>query len=119
MTFIELLITITVLGAAIAGTLMLLVSSMTSSQLAWDTTVATTHAEHVLEEMVDRQSMFDIIITKWDKWFKKENIVLLPDEVIEVTYADKNANPLEVRVNVSWKRKKRINNVELMTRLAK
>jgi len=119
LTFIEILVTVMILAGAIGGTLMLLSASMFSSQYAWDTTVATSHAQHILEEMQLRESSLDIVYTNWDQWLKEDEMDLLPQEEIVVDIVDENSVPLDITVNVNWKRSKRKGTVALTTQMSK
>ena len=118
-TLVELLIAVLVLAGAISGALLLFSASMVSSEFAWDTTVATSHAEHVLEEMQSRDTLSSILGVDWRAWTVGQGLNTLPQETVEVVFADKNSNPLDVQVNVDWVRKSRVNNITLKTKIAK
>jgi len=118
-TLVELLIAVLVLAGAISGILMLFTTSMISSQQAWDTTVATFHGEHVLEEMQARDSLDSILTVNWRRWVEEQKLNTLPDEVIEVTFADPDNDPLDIQVQVDWVRKSRVRNVTLNTKMTK
>jgi len=118
-TLVELLIAVLILAGAIGGALMLYTTSMISSQQAWDTTVAVSHGEHVLEEMQARDSLDSILTVNWKSWVREQKLNTLPDEVIEVTFADPDNDPLDVQVQVDWVRKARAQNVMLKTKITK
>jgi len=118
-TLVELLIAVFILAGAISGILMLFTTSMISSQQAWDTTVATFHGEHVLEEMQARDSLDSILTVDWRRWVEEQRLNTLPDEVIEVTFADPDNDPLDIQVQVDWVRKSRVHNITLNTRMTK
>lgn len=118
-TFVELLIAVFILAGAISGALLLYTTSMISSQQAWDTTVATTHGEHVLEEMQARDSLVSILAVNWRDWVREQRLSTLPDEVIKVTFTDPGGDPLDVQVQVSWIRRSRARNVTLKTKITK
>lgn len=118
-TLVELLIAVMVLAGAISGVLLLFSASMASSDLAWDTTVATSHAEYVLEEMQSRDSLPSIIDSDWKAWTAGQGLNTLPQETVEVVFADKSSDPLDVQVNVDWVRKSRASNVTLKTKITK
>lgn len=118
-TLVELLIAVLILAGAIGGVLMLYTTSMLSSQQAWDTTVATTHGEHVLEEMQARDSLVSILAVNWRDWVREQRLSTLPDEVIKVTFADPGSDPLDVLVQVNWIRKSRVRNITLKTKITK
>jgi Tfp pilus assembly protein PilV len=118
-TLLELLIAAYILIIGISSTLLLNVNAMTSSQFAWDLTVATTHAEHVLEEMQVKFTLADIMATDWAAWAEQQKLNTLPGETITVKVADPDADPLEVEVEVQWQRKLKKSNIALKTRLTK
>lgn len=118
-TFVELLIAVFILAGAISGVLLLYTTSMISSQQAWDTTVATTHGEHVLEEMQARESLVSILNVNWRDWVQEQRLSTLPNEVIKVTFADSGSDPLDVQVQVNWIRRSRARNVTLKTKITK
>ncbi len=118
-TLVELLIAVFILVGAISGILMLFTTSMLSSQQAWDTTVATFHGEHVLEEMQARDSLNSILAVDWKRWVEEQRLNTLPDEVIEVTFADPDNDPLDIQVQVDWVRKSRVRNITINTKMTK
>ncbi len=118
-TFVELLLSVLILAGAIGGALLLYTSSMISSQQAWDTTVATSHAEYVLEDMQTRDSISNILAVDWESWVVKQRLNTLPSEAIEVTFVDPESDPLDVQVTVDWIRKLRVNRITLKTRITK
>jgi len=118
-TLVELLIAVLVLAGAISGILMLFTTSMISSQQAWDTTVATSHGEHVLEEMQARDSLDSILTVNWRRWVEEQRLNTLPNEVIEVTFADPESDPLDIQVQVDWVRKSRMRNITFNTKMTK
>jgi len=118
-TLVELLIAVFILAGAISGVLLLYTTSMISSQLAWDTTVATIHGEHVLEEMQSRDSLDSILTNNWESWVEEQRLNTLPEEIIEVTFADPNIDPLDIQVQVDWVRKSRLHNITINTKMTK
>ena len=118
-TLVELLIAVFILSGAISGVLLLYTTSIVSSQQAWDTTVATSHGEHVLEEMLARDTLDSVLAVNWEGWVVGQRLNSLPDEVIKVTFADPDSDPLEVEVRIDWLRKSRIHNVTLNSKITK
>ncbi len=118
-TLVEVLLAVFILSVGISGILLLFVNSMTSSELAWDMTVATTHAEDVLEEMQARKTIADITSMDWTGWVEQQGIKTLPEENIQVMFPETMSNPVAVFVDVSWKRKQREHNVSLKTKFVK
>ncbi len=118
-TFVELLIAVLILSITIGGVLLLYVTSMISSQLAWDTTVATSHAEYVLEEAQRSDSIGSILVMNWEGWADAQGLNTLPDETIDIIFAEPGSNLLDMEVTVNWTRKMREHGVTLVTKVAK
>lgn len=118
-TFIELLLAVFILSVGISAVLMLYASSMLSAAAAWDMTVATSNAEHMLEEMQTRDSLADIVNTDWPRWAQDHGLNALPKEAFSVAFADPSGDPLNIQITVSWEKKLRTNQIILKTRLTK
>ena len=118
-TLVELLIAVFILAVTISGVLLLYVTSMASSQLAWDTTTATTHAEYILEEAQRLDSIGEILGLNWKAWAKAQGLTTLPEERIDIVFSEPESNLLGMQVRVSWNRKLRPHQVTLRTKVAK
>jgi Tfp pilus assembly protein PilV len=118
-TLLELLIAAYILIIGISSTLLLNVNAMTSSQYSWDLTVATTHAEHILEEMQLKGSLPEITGMDWNAWAAQQKLSTLPGEKIEVRFDNAEADPLDIEVTVEWQRKLRKNNIAFKTKMTK
>lgn len=118
-TLVELLVTVYVLVIGICGILALLVNSMLSTQIAWDTTTATSHAQYILEEMESINTLSGIESTDWVLWAQKQNLNTLPQETFQVTYPNPLIDPLEIQVLDQWQREGRTNSITLRTKLTK
>jgi len=118
-TFIELLLAVFILSVGISAVLMLYTGSMLSAAAAWDMTVATSNAEHMLEEMQARDSLADIVNTDWPRWAQDQGLNALPKETFGVAFADPKSDPLNIQITVSWQRQLRTNQIILKTRLTK
>lgn len=118
-TLVELLIAVLILAVTIGGVLLLYVTSMMSSQLAWDKTTAVTHAEYVLEEAQRSDSIGAILVMDWESWADMQGLNTLPEENIDIVFSEPSTNLLEMQVTVNWTRKLRENNVTLITKIAK
>jgi prepilin-type N-terminal cleavage/methylation domain-containing protein len=118
-TIVEVLLVIFILSVGISGTLLLFVNTMLSSEYAWDVTLATTHAESVLEEMQSKDTLPEIVSVDWNQWVQKNSPNLLPEQILNVTYVNPDADPLEILVDVQWKKKNRLFNVDLAAKLTK
>lgn len=118
-TFIELLLAVFILSVGISAVLILYTSSMLSAANAWDMTVATSNAEHMLEEMQTRGSLADIVNTDWALWAADHGLNTLPAEAFSVAFADPANDPLNIQITVSWQRQLRTNQIILKTRLTK
>jgi Tfp pilus assembly protein PilV len=116
-TLVELLVAAYILLIGICGILALFANTMISSQSAWDMTVATSHAEHVLEEMQTKISLTEIQSIDWDEWAKK--LTTLSQEKIAITFEDPTSDPLDIKVTNTWQSKLRTNTVTLRTKLTK
>jgi prepilin-type N-terminal cleavage/methylation domain-containing protein len=118
-TLVEVMIAAYILLIGICGTLLFYVNSLNSSQFAWDSTVATTHAQYILEEMQNETDLSSIISTDWDAWAKTQNLNTLPGESFQVLYADPSANPLAIQIIDQWQRKNSPNKISLATILTR
>ena len=118
-TFVELLITVFVFTGAILGALMFFVNAMIASQYAKDLTVVTSHAEYVMEEMESRSTLANITGTNWVAWYASQGVANLPGEVINVTFTNTSADPLDISVNLRWSTRKRALNETFATRMTK
>jgi prepilin-type N-terminal cleavage/methylation domain-containing protein len=118
-TLLELLIAAYILTIGISSTLLLNVNAMTSSQYAWDLTVATSHAEHIFEEMQVKENLADITATDWTAWAAKQQILTLPGEKIDVQYEDPTGDPLNIKLSLAWQRNLRKSDITLITGLTK
>ena len=118
-TLVELLLAVMILAGAIAGALLLFTSSMISSDQAWDTTIATSHGEHILEAMQALDSLEAIVAMNWQDWIARQKLNTLPEEAIDIIFSDPDSNLLGIRINVHWTRKSRANQIVLQTKLTK
>ncbi len=118
-TFIEVLLAVFILSVGISAVLMLYTSSMLSAATAWDMTVATSNAEHMLEEMQARESLSDIVNTDWAHWAQDQGLNTLPKETFSVAFADPAGDPLNIQITVNWERKLKTNQIVLKTSLTK
>lgn len=82
-------------------------------------TVATSNAEHMLEEMQARSSLAGIVNTDWPLWAQDHGLNTLPAEVFSIDFADPASDPLNIQITVSWQRQLRTNQIILKTRLTK
>lgn len=119
MSLAELLVTVFILSVGILSSLMFFVTAMTSTELARDTTTATTHGEYIMEEMKTRSTLSNITATNWSTWIQAEGASTLPAESVSVTYTNSTADPLEIFVAVSWTKKNRTSSVNLTTKMTK
>jgi len=118
-TLVELLLAVFILTGAIGGALLLYVTSMVSLQLAWDSTVATSHAEHILEEAQLKDSFESIQTFDWTSWAQAQGMDVLPSESINVVLTNLAENPLDIEVTVAWIRKSRTHEMSLQTKIAR
>jgi len=118
-TLVEVLLAVLILAGTIGGVLLLYVASMASSELAWDTTVATFHAEHVLEHTQALDTVEDIRTLDWKSWTNSQGLNTLPNETIDIVFSDSAINLLVIHVTVNWVRKLREQHISLKTKIAK
>ncbi len=118
-TLVEVLVCAYILLIGICGILLLYVNLMQATQSSWETTVAVSHAENVLEEMQNTQTLPDIIATDWDKWAKDKGLKTLPREKVLVVYANQMVDPLDIKVQVQWQSRAGANSITLETGLTK
>lgn len=118
-TLIEVLVAAFVLLVGICSMLSLFTYSMASAESGWDRTLATSHAEAILEAMQAKSTLADIVLTDWEEWAEEQHLRILPQERFKVTYANPNNNPLSIQVLVQWERRLRTNNISLETQLTK
>ncbi len=118
-TLIELLCAVFILSFGIAAILQLFSKSILSSNAAWDLTVASSHAEIVLEEMQSRKTIDDIVNEDWTSWSRTQGLISLPKENIVVKIDDLQLNPLPVNVIVAWDRNRRGQQIQFQSRFTK
>jgi prepilin-type N-terminal cleavage/methylation domain-containing protein len=118
-TLVELLLAVFILSVSIAGVLLLFTQSILSTEYAWDKTVATSHAEGVLEQMQLRETLSEIAVADWVGWAEQQGFNTLPNETIQIVFANAKADPLDIQVTVNWVRKQRNSQVTLRTQMTK
>lgn len=104
MTLVEILVAVFILTVGILGSLLFFARAMTSVSTAKDLTLATAHAESLLEEMRGRSTLINIQQTDWSRWAEAQGFNALPQEKVEVHYDNPGGNPLKVKTKVSWQR---------------
>lgn len=114
-TLVELLIASFLLLTGFCGLLTVFINSMHSTENSWEVTLATTHAQSILEEMQNRKTTVDIKSSDWNVWLTQQAMTQLPNERVEVTYKNPHANPLDITVKVLWQSKSPINDITLET----
>lgn len=119
LTLAEVLISVFILSAGIAGVMLFFTHTMTSVEFAGDVVSAAAHAQSVLEEMQSRDSLLEITSTDWNQWAQKEGLPTLPNEKIDIALANTLINPLDVQVTVHWNRRTRPLNISLNAKIAK
>jgi prepilin-type N-terminal cleavage/methylation domain-containing protein len=119
LTLVEILVAVFILTVGILSCFLYFSGAMNSTGMARDLTIATTHAEYVLEDMRARATLAEITAEDWSQWAKSTKLNVLPQETIKVTFADLGADPLPTSVTVQWIRKGRSHSVNLQTELTK
>lgn len=118
-TLVELMTAAYILLVGICGILLLLVNAMSSTEIAKNVTIATSHAEYVLEAMQNEKSLADITAKDWGEWAGQQKFDLLPEESFDISFEDPAKDPLEIEVTVEWMYKGGTQNTTLRTVLTK
>jgi Tfp pilus assembly protein PilV len=118
-TLVEILVTVLILTIGILSCLLYFSTAMNSTETARDMTVATTHAEYILEEMRSRVTLSEITDVNWTLWAVADGLNTLPRETVSVVYVNPTADPLNITVSVNWSRRTRANSISLQTELTK
>ena len=119
LTLPELLLAVFILSVGIVSTLLFFSNAMISTEYARDITVATSHAEYILEETQTRDSLINITLTDWASWAQNEGLNSLPHETFNVSFTNMLISPIDIETTVSWMRRARTYNVTLTTKLAR
>ncbi len=114
-TLVELLIASFLLLTGFCGLLTVFINSIHSTENSWEVTLATTHAQSILEEMQNQKTTFDIKSSDWNAWLTQQAMTQLSNERVEVSYKNPQANPLDITVKVVWQTKSPINEITLET----
>ena len=118
-TLVELLVSAYILLIGICGILSLFGNLMISTESAWETTVATSHAQYILEEMQNKKTLADIELIDWKKWVQDQNLTTLPQEELNVIFPAPASDPLEIQVIDQWQKNSRVSTINLRTQLTK
>ena len=118
-TLIELLLAVFILSTGIVGTLSFFVNAMQSTEYARNMTVATSHAEYILEEMQTLESLSDVKNRDWAVWAKQQGLITLPNETVRVDITNSLHNLLDIQATVSWTKNLRVNKIVLKTQLTR
>ena len=119
LTLVELLMAIFVLVVGIMSALLFFSQSMIVTDFAGDITVASAHAEYIMEEIKSRKTLMNVTGTNWESWAAEQGLNTLPQETFQVSFGNVLDNPLDVETTVSWMRSSRVNKVSLVTKIAK
>ena len=119
LTLVELIVTMFVLSVTLSSVLMFFTNARLAQQYAKDSTVAVSHAEHMMEEMRARTTLANITATNWPSWASSQNLNTLPSESMTIAYTNSASDPLEITVSVNWARNARSFAYSLLTRMTK
>lgn len=120
LTLVEVLVAAFILVVGILSVFLFFTNAMKATQYAQDLTLATSHAENVLEEMKIKSTLAEITGENWTTWAQSQGFNTLPSESTSVSYpAGDSADPLDIQVTVSWTRDGRSNNIVLRTHMTK
>ncbi|MFH1360812.1 MAG: prepilin-type N-terminal cleavage/methylation domain-containing protein [Candidatus Omnitrophota bacterium] len=117
MTLAELLVAMFVIVLGMLSALLFFTNSIKAGEYARDITLATTHAEYILEEM--RTTSYSDLVNGdyWSGWVQSEGLNTLPSESV-VILVNAEDDPLAIETTVSWTRDGRTGNVGLTTQIA-
>ena len=133
-TIVEVLISAFVLSIGITGSLAYFTTAQAATQVSRHKTVATAHAEYVLEEMSALAALTDITQCAieeetcevepyelyWDAFVAAQNLDSLLNEDINVNLGgDLRADPLPITITVSWDVGASTRSISLTTELTK
>ena len=138
-TLSELLLVVGIMALVFSAIILMLISCFLLNEANRNLTIATTHAQHVMEEIKDSASTvagFDGLTTQiaagaWDfttqfaagvwNWtsatINTQDLTALPSEAITTT-ASGTADKVAVNVMVSWQDRRRSRNMSLETLIA-
>lgn len=122
-TLLELMIGAAVLILALVGLIAAYIGCFSLNESARNLTIATNHAQCVMEEIRDRNLTFNIIQQNWTTWAALNppsggGCNSLDNEIITVNYpSGTSANPLQILVTVNWTEKSRQKSTQLVTLL--
>lgn len=123
MSFVEILVSLFIVTFGIMSSLLYMTTAKAATELAQDKTIATTHAELLLEEMKARTTLASITGTNWETFWQTfvaaNSVTVLPGETLAVTYTNAAADPLAITIVANWTRKSRTYSISLLTELTK
>ena len=119
MTLAEVLMATFILTAAIGGTLLFFSQAMISAELSRDVTLATSHAEYILEEMQQSNTLEEIVTKDWNQFAVEKGLNTLSGETVAVRFMNEFSNPVDVQVTVGWMKGERASKVALDTKITK
>ena len=108
-----------ILTAAIGGTLLFFSQAMISAELSRDVTLATSHAEYILEEMQQSNALEEIVTKDWNQFAVEKGLNTLSGETVAVRFTNEFSNPVDVQVTVGWMKGERASKVTLDTKITK
>ena len=118
-TLVELLIAVFILAVGIMSSLLFFSHAMIMAEFSGDMTIASSHAEYLMEEMKSRKSLDNIVFSDWQAWAMEQGLNTLPEETFQVSFNEALTDPLYVETTVSWMRKSRPNKITFITRMTK
>ncbi len=110
-TFIELMISLTILAIVILGILSGYVGCLKINEMSKSTTIATLDARRIISQMrsLAVDSLADVTAEDWTTWGANNGCANLDSEQVVVTYIDRDGSgdaldddPLEVTVTINW-----------------
>lgn len=118
-TLVEVLISVFLLAVGAMASLLFISKAISATVLSSDLTIATTHAEYVLEEMNQKTTLAAIQAVNWTSWAQTQGLMNIPSEVVTVSYNNVGGAVLWVTVDVAWNRDGRTNHMVAEARIYK
>lgn len=122
-TLLELMIGAAVLIIALVGLIAAYIGCFALNESAKNLTIATNHAQCVMEEIRDRNITSNITQEDWAAWAAADppdggGCNTLDAEIVQISYpSGTTINPLEILVTISWSDRGRTKNIQAVTLL--
>ena len=117
LTLMEVVMTMSVFAIAILALFGVYGTLASTREIGRNLNQAMADAQTVLERMRESSGsgLSSVTGTDWGTWAQQNNLTRLSGEAVTVTYADTNADPLDVTVRVAWMEQGRTRSAELQS----